>query len=69
MLILLLWNLRLSEIYPLQENSGQYCHQRIFLFTMQGKVEAELDLVTKEEAEESPVGKKREEPMPLEKPK
>lgn len=35
----------------------------------QGKVEAELHLVTGEEAEKSPVGEGRNEPEPLEKPK
>ena len=35
----------------------------------QGKVEAEIEIVTKEEAEATPVGKAREEPQPLEKPK
>lgn len=36
---------------------------------VQGKVEAELILVTKEEASERPVGKARDEPEPLEAPK
>lgn len=35
----------------------------------QGKVEAELHLLTGEEAERSPVGEGRNEPEPLEKPK
>ena len=35
----------------------------------QGKVEAELHLLTSEEAEKSPVGEGRNEPEPLEKPK
>ena len=35
----------------------------------QGKVEAELHLLTGEEAEKSPVGLGRNEPDPLEKPK
>ena len=34
-----------------------------------GKVEVEVELVTKEEAEETPVGKARNEPLPLDKPK
>lgn len=38
-------------------------------FHLQGKVEAELHLVTAEEAEKSPVGLGRNEPDPLEKPK
>lgn len=36
---------------------------------LKGKVEAELHLVTVEEAEKSPVGLGRNEPDPLEKPK
>jgi len=36
---------------------------------LQGKVEAELHLLTAEEAEKSPVGLGRNEPEPLEKPK
>ncbi len=36
---------------------------------MQGKVEVELVLVTKEDAESKPVGKGRDEPEPLEAPK
>lgn len=40
----------------------------IFLFP-QGKVEAELHLLTAEEAEKSPAGLARNEPDPLEKPK
>ena len=39
------------------------------LFILQGKVEAEIELLTKEDAEANPAGKKREEPQPLEKPK
>lgn len=35
----------------------------------QGKVEAELHLLTAEEAERNPVGEGRNEPEPLEKPK
>lgn len=35
----------------------------------QGKVEAELHLLTAEEAEKSPAGLARNEPDPLEKPK
>ena len=34
----------------------------------QGKVEAEFELLTVEEAEKRPVGKGRKEPEPLEKP-
>lgn len=36
---------------------------------VQGKVEAELQLVTLEQAEANPVGRARKEPEPLEKPK
>lgn len=39
-----------------------------FLY-LKGKVEAELHLLTGEEAEKSPVGEGRNEPEPLEKPK
>uniref|UniRef100_A0A672V2C0 C2 domain-containing protein n=1 Tax=Strigops habroptila TaxID=2489341 RepID=A0A672V2C0_STRHB len=38
------------------------------LFSLQGKVEAEFQLLTVEEAEKSPVGLGRKEPEPLEKP-
>lgn len=41
----------------------------ILLFFLQGKVEAELHLLTAEEAEKNPVGLARNEPDPLEKPK
>lgn len=34
-----------------------------------GKVEAELELLTQEEAEKSPCGLGRDEPQPLDKPK
>lgn len=37
--------------------------------SLKGKVEAELHLLTGEEAEKSPVGEGRNEPEPLEKPK
>lgn len=37
--------------------------------SLQGKVEAELHLLTAEEAEKNPVGLARNEPDPLEKPK
>lgn len=36
---------------------------------MKGKVEAELQLVTLEQAEANPVGRARKEPEPLDKPK
>lgn len=36
---------------------------------LQGKVEAELQLVTLEQAEGTPVGRGRKEPEPLDKPK
>jgi len=39
------------------------------LFPLQGKVEAEFQLLTVEEAEKSPAGLGRKEPEPLEKPK
>lgn len=39
------------------------------MFPLQGKVEAEFQLLTVEEAEKSPVGLGRKEPEPLEKPK
>ena len=35
----------------------------------QGKVEAELELLTQEEAEKKPAGRAREDPQALEKPK
>ncbi|KAM6979612.1 fer-1-like protein 4 [Aplochiton taeniatus] len=38
------------------------------IFLLMGKVEAELQLVTLEEAEAAPVGRKRKEPEPLDKP-
>lgn len=41
----------------------------IISFSMQGKVEAELHLMTSEEAEKHPAGLGRNEPDPLEKPK
>lgn len=40
-----------------------------FSASLQGKVEAELHLLTAEEAEKNPVGLARNEPDPLEKPK
>ena len=39
------------------------------LCIVQGKVEAEIELVTAEEAEAKPVGEGRDAPEPLEKPK
>lgn len=39
------------------------------LFVLQGKVEAEIELVTAEDAEQRPVGEGRNAPEPLEKPK
>ena len=39
------------------------------MFYFQGKVEAEFELLTKEDAEAAPAGKGREEPQPLAKPK
>lgn len=41
----------------------------LFCSFLQGKVEAELHLLTAEEAEKNPVGLARNEPDPLEKPK
>ena len=38
-------------------------------FLFQGKVEAEIHLLTREEAEKNPAGMGRNEPDPLEKPK
>ncbi|KAM4612803.1 fer-1-like protein 4 [Polymixia lowei] len=38
------------------------------IFLLMGKVEAELQLVTREEAESNPVGRGRKEPEPLDKP-
>ena len=45
--------------------------QRFTLFfkKKQGKVEAELELLTQEEAEKKPAGRAREDPQALEKPK
>lgn len=43
--------------------------QRSLLSSIKGKVEAELHLLTGEEAERNPVGLGRNEPEPLEKPK
>jgi len=40
-----------------------------YLLELQGKVEAELHLLTTEEAEKHPAGLGRNEPDPLEKPK
>jgi len=42
-------------------------HYTVYL--LQGKLEAELSLMTAEEAENNPVGYGRDEPDPLEKPK
>lgn len=36
---------------------------------LKGKVEAELELLTQEEAEKKPAGRAREDPQALEKPK
>lgn len=41
----------------------------ITFFFKQGKVEAELELLTQEEAEKKPAGRAREDPQALEKPK
>lgn len=45
------------------------CERGSFCSFLQGKVEAELHLLTAEEAEKNPVGLARNEPEPLEKPK
>ncbi|CAG0901311.1 unnamed protein product [Darwinula stevensoni] len=47
-------------------NSSDYFH--LIRISSQGKVEAELHLLTKEEAEQNPAGLGRSEPDPLEKP-
>ena len=47
---------------------GVYCDILGIIDLFQGKVEAELILMTGEEAEKSPAGLGREEPDPLEKP-
>lgn len=47
---------------------SQYLCHDVFSVS-QGKVEAEFQLVTVEEAEKNPVGKARKEPEPLDKPK
>lgn len=58
------WNWRLLNIKKL-------CTKRIWFYfrSFQGKVEAEIHLLTAEEAEKNPVGLGRNEPEPLEKPK
>ena len=38
------------------------------MISIQGKIEAEFDLVDGEEADEKPVGRARKEPEPLDKP-
>lgn len=55
------------DIFALGNSVNPY-HSYCFL-SLQGKVEAELHLLTGEEAEKSPVGEGRNEPEPLEKPK
>lgn len=40
-----------------------------YVFILKGKVEAELELLTQEEAEKKPAGRAREDPQALEKPK
>lgn len=51
--------------YQRSKNSLNVC----FKFSCQGKVEAELELLTQEEAEKKPAGRAREDPQALEKPK
>uniref|UniRef100_A0A7N6B0G8 C2 domain-containing protein n=1 Tax=Anabas testudineus TaxID=64144 RepID=A0A7N6B0G8_ANATE len=46
----------------------QYTHSSGNTFLLMGKVEAELQLVTLEQADANPVGRARKEPEPLEKP-
>lgn len=48
---------------------GEHCLAFSRALSVQGKVEAELHLLTAEEAEKSPAGLARNEPDPLEKPK
>lgn len=56
---------KVKYVMQIVSQSGEF-HTICFV---QGKVEAEFQLVTKEDAEKSPVGKARKEPEPLEKPK
>lgn len=58
--------LTLSTNYYLLTN---YINDFVCVYIFQGKVEAELHLFTKEEAEKHPAGLGRNEPDPLEKPK
>ena len=72
-------NSEYSNREPIKLSKSSYtilCHKIIrdnswylFILLYQGKVEAELELLTKEDAEASPAGKAREEPQPLAKPK
>jgi len=55
-------------------NTQQYTRHLIppaisYLTLCQGKVEAEIELLTAEEAEQRPVGEGRNSPEPLDKPK
>lgn len=74
----LVWSRRLALFYGTMEGciiaylfsfKGRSWYVRKCYLSLQGKVEAELHLVTAEEAEKSPVGLGRNEPDPLEKPK
>lgn len=55
--------MRVLRAWHLTWALGSFCP------SLQGKVEAELHLLTAEEAEKNPVGLARNEPDPLEKPK
>ena len=46
-----------------------FCQIDLEEIELAGKVEAELELLTQEEAEKSPCGLGRDEPQPLDKPK
>uniref|UniRef100_A0A803YEN0 Otoferlin n=1 Tax=Meleagris gallopavo TaxID=9103 RepID=A0A803YEN0_MELGA len=59
--------LPMVSIFKQKRVKGWWPFHNIFLF-LQGKVEAELHLLTAEEAEKSPAGLARNEPDPLEKP-
>lgn len=52
-----------------QEQQVKNANVHVITFLKQGKVEAELELLTQEEAEKKPAGRAREDPQALEKPK
>lgn len=59
-----------EDIYSGSCIQASLADEKLCLFmSLKGKVEAELHLLTGEEAEKSPVGDGRNEPEPLEKPK